>query len=294
MPQSPEDRKKRKAELDKLYRERVKADPILRQARAEKRIAAKKKRMQNPEYASKLREDARARQQKNYYKDVEMSRKKAKEWREGKIDIVRARQREANRLKRLDPAFVEKKRISDRKSRAKHIEKRLATTRQFYRENRDRINAERRERNALPEKKLIIAAQKREYFLRNKTNPSFLFLHYSRSRFSHIKKVAKLGRVPKVNPSRFQDYFGCDVGTLVAHIEAQFVGGMSWENHGKVWHLDHIIPISLGKESLDLCVKLNHYKNLRPLLVEENLRKNRSLPDFWPEGVPFTKEELGL
>lgn len=29
------------------------------------------------------------------------------------------------------------------------------------------------------------------------------------------------------------------MATLRAHIEAQFVEGMTWDNYGKGWHIDH-------------------------------------------------------
>jgi len=39
-------------------------------------------------------------------------------------------------------------------------------------------------------------------------------------------------------------------------------------------------------------MRLNHYKNLQPLPTIENIRKSDSLPEVWPEGVPFTREEV--
>ena len=46
---------------------------------------------------------------------------------------------------------------------------------------------------------------------------------------------------------------------------------MSWSNFG-VCHIDHKIPISWGKTEDDI-IKLNHYKNLQPIVAEENLSK---------------------
>lgn len=40
------------------------------------------------------------------------------------------------------------------------------------------------------------------------------------------------------------EYIGCDVDTLVKWLEYQFDEGMTWENYGKVWTIDHVIPLS--------------------------------------------------
>jgi hypothetical protein len=49
---------------------------------------------------------------------------------------------------------------------------------------------------------------------------------------------------------------------------------MNWNNHGLVWELDHIIPISsfnlLNPEEQKKCF---HYSNLRPLIKLKNRQK---------------------
>jgi hypothetical protein len=50
---------------------------------------------------------------------------------------------------------------------------------------------------------------------------------------------------------------------------------MSWDNYGE-WHIDHIIPISVGKNKEEI-EGLNHYLNLRPLWAEENLKKSNKI-----------------
>lgn len=68
----------------------------------------------------------------------------------------------------------------------------------------------------------------------------------------------------------------------IEHIELQFISEMSWENHGKTWHIDHIIPQSLLKYSSydDLNFKICWDKeNLKPLLKEENFKKSNKLTE---------------
>lgn len=65
---------------------------------------------------------------------------------------------------------------------------------------------------------------------------------------------------------------------LKAHLEALFQPGMTWENYGPVWHVDHIVPCSsfdFTKEGeLEKCFAM---ENLQPLWSEVNLRKHNKL-----------------
>ena len=69
---------------------------------------------------------------------------------------------------------------------------------------------------------------------------------------------------------------GCSYEFFKIYIEDKFDDKMSWDNHGKYWHLDHIIPISWAKDEEEL-YKLNHYTNYQPLSAIENLSKNNNL-----------------
>lgn len=70
---------------------------------------------------------------------------------------------------------------------------------------------------------------------------------------------------------------GCTIPEFKKHIESQFLSGMSWENRN-LWHLDHIMPVSMAK-TYDEVVRLNHYKNLRPMWASDNLRKSDKIGD---------------
>lgn len=68
---------------------------------------------------------------------------------------------------------------------------------------------------------------------------------------------------------------GCSISALRVHLEAQFVEGMSWENYGSAWHVDHLIPISLFDLNDDLQQRQAFYfENLRPLWKSENHSKS--------------------
>ncbi|KQX35334.1 hypothetical protein ASD04_14945 [Devosia sp. Root436] len=68
---------------------------------------------------------------------------------------------------------------------------------------------------------------------------------------------------------------GYSISDLMAHLERQFLPGMSWANIGD-WHVDHILPRAMFTYSSEqdpdfrACWALT---NLRPLWSEANLEK---------------------
>ena len=84
-----------------------------------------------------------------------------------------------------------------------------------------------------------------------------------------LRKFVKRGQDSPSN----QELFGCTRAEMCAHIEDQFKDGMSWDNYGKVWDFDHIVPYKafptveeLEKHHKIVC----WYKNVRPLPVPDN------------------------
>lgn len=69
---------------------------------------------------------------------------------------------------------------------------------------------------------------------------------------------------------------GYSVEDLRAHLERQFLKGMSWENMGQ-WHIDHIIPLAsftiTGADDPELR-RAWSLPNLRPLWAADNIRKH--------------------
>lgn len=66
---------------------------------------------------------------------------------------------------------------------------------------------------------------------------------------------------------------------LMAHLERQFLKGMSWENIGH-WHIDHIVPLSsFAVSSMDSPEFRRAWSltNLRPLWAKDNLKKGAQM-----------------
>lgn len=86
---------------------------------------------------------------------------------------------------------------------------------------------------------------------------------------------------------------GCSLEELRNSLEAQFLPGMSWGNHGE-WELDHIVPFSLvDLRDPEVQKRLVHHTNLRPLWKCDNLSRMapgrlleelRTLGNLTPEG----------
>lgn len=61
------------------------------------------------------------------------------------------------------------------------------------------------------------------------------------------------------------ELLGCTVLEAKHHIEKQFKKGMTWDNHGTVWEIDHIIPLAaFDLRRKDQQLLANHFTNLRP------------------------------
>lgn len=101
------------------------------------------------------------------------------------------------------------------------------------------------------------------------------------STFFSRSRVCKNLDIKKQNKST--ELLGADHATVLRHIEAQFRPGMSWENHGLVWHVDHRIPLASANSQEEL-IPLFHYTNLQPLFKEENWEKNSRLDYRLPMG----------
>lgn len=88
-----------------------------------------------------------------------------------------------------------------------------------------------------------------------------------------VQRMMKESYMSKVYRSR--QYVGCAPGFLHNHIEEQFKLGMTWENYGTAWHVDHIVPLSWFPFDKDpsLLVVASHWTNLQPLWGRENMVK---------------------
>lgn len=71
------------------------------------------------------------------------------------------------------------------------------------------------------------------------------------------------------------DLIGCSIEYLISCLENKFLGGMSWENYGTVWEIDHIRPCaSFDLSDINQQKECFNYKNLQPLFSRDNRIKS--------------------
>lgn len=201
----------------------------------------------------------------------------------------------------------EKTRIYNQKNREKISEKR----KKAYK-NRDKQKSLEYSRHYRQKNKERIRAKMAEYGEKNKENKAAYDKEYRIKNFNHLKEITAkrtAQRLKEDNVFRFRrivqkqiwylikvwqgvrgptmfkilNALGYSKEDLIAHLEANFKEGMSWENYGKMklggermWEIDHIRPVcsfnfsSLEDVEFKECWAL---ENLRPLWADENAKK---------------------
>ena len=103
---------------------------------------------------------------------------------------------------------------------------------------------------------------------RRRTDPDFRLRENLRCRLKMaIRSNAKTG-------SAVRD-LGCSIAELWLHLESQFQPGMTRENYGTVWSIDHIYPLTKAHLSDRVqFLAVNNWRNLQPMFGPENFSKN--------------------
>jgi len=150
-----------------------------------------------------------------------------------------------------------------KKNKQYRVEKKeeISLQRKQYRElNKEHIKIKNKE--YLPIRKVKVQE-------RRKTDKDFQMKEVLRSKIHKLLKGQKTSYLKKLN---------CEFDTFKKWIEFQFEKDMNWENFGKVWEIDHIIPIyqfnAILEEDVNVCF---NWTNLQPLYKKENRTKYKNL-----------------
>jgi hypothetical protein len=127
-----------------------------------------------------------------------------------------------------------------------HKEKSNARAKKYQKENREKIRAYEKIRKSLPVERMRAS-------MKNRLKSLFF----------------------RKGDTRTAEILGMSLPDFKLHIQSQFKTGMSWDNYGSVWDVDHIIPCRAFDHSIREHVLLcwNH-KNLRPEFKTENYSKH--------------------
>jgi len=119
---------------------------------------------------------------------------------------------------------------------------------------------------------------------RDRARQRYNKLKHNKDNVYWVKRKLKngIGRIYRKIEGKKQlrtiELLGCNIIEAKSHIEKQFKKGMTWDNHGVVWEIDHIIPLA----AFDLTRKdqqmiANHFTNLRPLWKALNRSKSDNI-----------------
>lgn len=107
-------------------------------------------------------------------------------------------------------------------------------------------------------------------YARLKNDPCFKVMRSFRNAVSRIAR-----NYGGKKQQRTIDYIGCTQAFARKWLETRFEPGMTWENYGKAWHIDHFVPMAAynhkSQKEMERCC---HYTNLRPLWAKENRAKS--------------------
>lgn len=105
-----------------------------------------------------------------------------------------------------------------------------------------------------------------------KTDPAFKLLNSIRKRFKLVFKQESFSK-------RKEEILGCSFADLKIYLESQFSETMNWNNYGKLWNIDHIIPVSLLSDHPDKVNLIFNWRNHQPIFSGDNVRKGNSIKD---------------
>lgn len=105
------------------------------------------------------------------------------------------------------------------------------------------------------------------YMAKKNQDPKFRLLKNLRRRLNYFLRGADKSASTK-------SLIGCSLTELQSWLSGWFSPGMSWENYGSAWHVDHNRPCVMFDHS-DPAQQHScfHYLNLRPLWASDNLSK---------------------
>lgn len=210
-------------------------------------------------YYSYCKECKREKDKISYLKNKDNALKRANTYyQENKEKILEKRAQNSEKIQEYNKQYHEQNK-EENKARCKNWREENKEHRKLYKQVYNKENRE------------VINTQFNDWL---KSNPIAKIAKSCRNRLQEILKIKDLQK----NKS-FNEYIGCSNDELKMYIEAQFTTEMNWDNYGKIWSIDHKIPLS-NAQNEDQVYELNHYLNLQPLEIHKNSTKNNLRSDI--------------
>jgi hypothetical protein len=176
-----------------------------------------------------------------------------------------AKEVERNRRRRADEDYRAKVSAYGKKWYAENTARHANSVKSWYDKNRHEVRAKR----STPAARERTNKWTRDHLRKNP------HLKVIRSVGGAISEILKEGRIS--GSFRFLPYTKAQ---LRSHLERQFLSGMTWENYGEAWHVDHILPqasFEIDPADPKNCAEFQAcwaLTNLRPLWKIANLSKS--------------------
>lgn len=157
----------------------------------------------------------------------------------------------------------------------------LLKGREHYQKNKTRINSKtrewqkrNRERVRRAQAKFVTANPQRIKEINEKSRLKRMANPFFRLQQNFRGRIAAAIRRNGKKCARTAEILGCSLDDLRRHLQEKFRPGMTWENYGSVWHVDHIMPCAAFDFSKpDHQRRCFHFSNLQPLFAKENIAK---------------------
>lgn len=176
-------------------------------------------------------------------------------------DSVRAGQKEWYLRNRHTPEYKEKNRKIAREWYRRNTSKEVARRKRYAEKYPDRIRARFRK----------LRKESVQFMLRGRFRAT-------------VNRAFRRNWIEK--PNRTEALMGCSIAEAKAHIESQFVNGMSWSNR-RSFVIDHIVPVAAFdlRNPEHVSIAFN-WRNLQPLSPEANSAKSDTIPAVIPDWIP--------
>lgn len=176
--------------------------------------------------------------------------------------------------------------LKDRERIKNERETRLERSKRYYEDNKDKVKEYKKNHYELNKQKYIKKAREWENNNREKKNKITNQRNKVRKKEdilfrlkSKLKTDIYISLKRRKKSKKLEDIIGLSLDEYKKYIEKQFEDWMTWENWGLyTWHIDHIIPLSSAKTEEEVYL-LWHYRNLRPLSAQENLKKSNKIDE---------------
>ena len=124
-------------------------------------------------------------------------------------------------------------------------------------------------------------ASSSKYYQKKKKDPVWIYTQKVRGivhnafKLNGLKKADSKLRTEEIlgiPPEEFRDY-------ILNHPEMDYEHGMTEENYGTIWEIDHDIPISWAEGNMDKVIELSHYTNLQPAWISTAIAEAHGVYD---------------